>query len=60
MVTTIVIVVRAISERQITTFPNVLAIALPPKFLLFKIHYPFDFYVNWKNLLRLVHTFQVI
>ena len=34
---TIVIVLRTIPERQIFTFPIVLAIVLPPQFLLFKI-----------------------
>ena len=42
----IVIVLRMIPERQIFTFPIVLAIVLTPQFLWFKIQCPFDFYVN--------------
>ena len=44
MAITIVIVVRTIPERQISTFPIVHAIVLPPQFLWFKIQCPFDFY----------------
>ena len=40
MARTIVIVLTTIPERQIFTFPIVLAIVLPPQFL------PFDLYVN--------------
>ena len=43
---TIVIVVTTIPERQIFTFPIVLAIVLPPQFLWFKIQCPFDFFVQ--------------
>ena len=43
---TIVIVLGTIPQRQIFTSPIVLAIVLPPQFLLFKIQCPFDFYVN--------------
>ena len=43
---TIVIVLRAIPERQIFTFPIVLAIVLTPQCLWFKIQCPFDFNVN--------------
>ena len=43
---TIVIVLRTIPEREIFTFPIVLAIVLPPQFLWFKIQCLFDFYVN--------------
>ena len=43
---TIVIVLRTIPERQIFTFPIVLAIVLTLQFLWFKIQCPFDFYVN--------------
>ena len=46
MAITIVIVLRMIPERQIFTFPIVLAIVLTPQFLWFKIQCPFDFYVN--------------
>ena len=46
MATTIVIVLTTIPERQIFTFPIVLAIVLPPQFLWFKIQWPFDFFVN--------------
>ena len=46
MAITIVIVLRTILERQIFTFPIVLAIVLTPQFLWFKIQCPFDFYVN--------------
>ena len=46
IVVTIVIVVRMIPERQISTFSIVLAIVLPPQFLWFKIKCPFDFCVN--------------
>ena len=46
MAKTIVIVLRMIPERQIFTFPIVLAIVLTPQFLWFKIQCPFDFYVN--------------
>ena len=46
MAITIVIVLRAISERQIFTFPIVLAIFLTLQFLWLKIQCPFDFYVN--------------
>ena len=42
----ITIVLRTTPERQIFTFPIVLAIVLPPQFLWFKIQCPFDFYVN--------------
>ena len=41
-----VIVSGTIPERQISTFPIVLAIVRPPQFLWFKIQYPFDFFVN--------------
>ena len=37
MTVTIVIVVRTIPERQISMYPIVLAIVLPPQFLWFKI-----------------------
>ena len=57
---TIVIVLRTIPEQQIFTFPIVLTIVLTPQFLWFKIQCPFDFNVNRRNSLRLVHTFQVI
>ena len=60
MAITIVIVLRTIAERQIFTFPIVLAIVLTLQFLWFKIQCPFDFYVNGRNSLRLVRTFQVI
>ena len=46
MAITKVIVLRTIPERQIFTFPIVLAIVLTPQFLWFKIQCPFDFYVN--------------
>ena len=46
MAITIVIVLTMIPERQIFTFPIVLAIVLPPQFLWFKIQCPFDFFVN--------------
>ena len=46
MAITIVIVLITIQERQIFTFPIVLAIVLTPQFLWFKIQCPFDFYVN--------------
>ena len=46
MAITIVIVLRTIPERQIFTFPIVLAIVLPLQFLWFEIQCPFDFYVN--------------
>ena len=46
MAVTIVIVLRTIPERQIFTFPIVLAIVLTPQFLWFKIQCPVDFYVN--------------
>ena len=46
MAVTIVIVLRTIPEWQIFTLPIVLAIVLTPQFLWFKIHCPFDFYVN--------------
>ena len=46
MVITIMIVVRTMPERQISTFQIVLAIVLPPQFLWFKIQCSFDFYVN--------------
>ena len=46
MAKTIVIVLRIIPERQIFTFPIVLAIVLPTQFLWFRIQCPFDFYVN--------------
>ena len=46
MAITIVIVLTTIPERQIFTFPIVLAIVLPPQFLWFKIQCPFDFFVN--------------
>ena len=46
MAITIVIVLRTLPERQIFTFPIVLAIVLTPQFLWFKIQCPFDFYVN--------------
>ena len=46
MAITIVIVSRTIPERQIFTFPIVLAIALPLQFLWFEIQCPFDFYMN--------------
>ena len=46
MAITIVIVLSAIPEQQILTFPIVLAIVLTPQFLWFKIQCPFDFYVN--------------
>ena len=46
MAKTIVIVLRTIPERQIFTFPIVLAIVLTLQFLWFKIQCPFDFYVN--------------
>ena len=46
MAITIVIVLRTIPERQISTFLIVLAIVLTPQFLWFKIQCPFDFYVN--------------
>ena len=46
MAITKVIVLRTIPEREIFTFPIVLAIVLPPQFLWFKIQCPFDFYVN--------------
>ena len=57
---TIVIVLRTIPEGQTFTFPIVLAIVLPPQFLWFKIQCPFDFFMNRKNLLTFIHTFQVI
>ena len=46
MATTIVIVLTTIPERQIFTFPIVLAIVLPQQLLWFKIQWPFDFFVN--------------
>ena len=46
MAITIVIVLRTIPERQIFTFPIVLAIVHTPQLLWFKIQCPFDFYVN--------------
>ena len=46
MTVTIVIVVRTIPERQISMYPIVLAIVLPPQFLWFKIQCLFDFFVN--------------
>ena len=45
MAITVVIVLRKIPERQIFTFPIVLAIVITPQFLWFKIQCPFDFYV---------------
>ena len=46
MAITIVIVLTTIPERQIFTFPIVLAIVLSPQFPWFKIQCPFDFFVN--------------
>ena len=46
MAITIVIVLRTIPERQILTFPIVLAIVLTPQFIWFKIQCLFDFNVN--------------
>ena len=46
MAITIVIVLTTIPERQIFTFPIVLAVVLSPQFLWFKIQCPFDFFVN--------------
>ena len=46
IVITIVIVVRTIQKRQIHAFPVVLAIVLPTQFVLLKIQYSCDFYVN--------------
>ena len=46
MITKMVIVVRTIPECQLSTFPIVLVIVLPPQFLWFKIQCPFDFYVR--------------
>ena len=46
MAITKVIVLRKIPERQIYTFPIVLAIVLTLQLLWFKIRCPFDFYVN--------------
>ena len=45
MTVTIVNVVRTIPERQISMYPIVLAIVLPPQFLWFKIQCLFDFFV---------------
>ena len=55
-----VIVLRTIPERQIFTFPIVLAIVLPSQFLWFKIQCPFDFYVDRKNLLWFVQQGQIL
>ena len=49
MAITIVIVLTTIPERQIFTFPIVLAIVLPPYFLWFKIQCPFDFLCELKK-----------
>ena len=46
MAITIVIFLITIPERQMFTFPIVLAIVFTPQFLWFKIQCPFDFYVN--------------
>ena len=46
MAITIVIVLTTIPERQIFTFPIVLAIVLSPQFPWFKIQCPVDFFVN--------------
>ena len=60
MVITIVIVMRTVSERQISMFLIVLAIVLPPQFLCFNISMPLRFLCELKNLLRLVLTLQVL
>ena len=46
MAMTIVYCFKNIPERQLFTFPIVLAIVLTPQFLWFKIQCPFDFLVN--------------
>lgn len=57
---TIMIIIRTTQKRQESAFTIVLAIVLPPRFLMLKIQCPCIFYVNWKNLVMFVCAFQVI